>query len=172
MANVSDNIKNKIGSIEVNYIKGIENKKFELDIFPNKPAILVAPNGFGKSSIACAFKSLTSKGIKLDDNNLYKKEHNLPSKIEISFDDKVFQANNNINNIQSQFDFFVINSTIFAKATRKNMGVFTSATASLEIKTIEIISTIPEKNEFQYQYSEITNIFEVKKGFLPNLDNN
>lgn len=33
--------------IEIENIKGIQQKRFELDISPNKPSLLVAPNGFG-----------------------------------------------------------------------------------------------------------------------------
>jgi len=40
--------------IEIENIKGISHKRFQLDILPNKPSLLVAPNGFGKSSIAVA----------------------------------------------------------------------------------------------------------------------
>lgn len=41
--------------IEIKNIKGIQHRRFELDILPNKPSLLVAPNGFGKSSLAIAF---------------------------------------------------------------------------------------------------------------------
>jgi hypothetical protein len=32
--------------IEIENIKGISHKRFELDILPNKPSLLVAPNGY------------------------------------------------------------------------------------------------------------------------------
>ena len=47
-----------ISKIEVNNIKGIENLAINEYIYPNRPNILVAPNGFGKSSLAVAFKTL------------------------------------------------------------------------------------------------------------------
>lgn len=56
-----------INKIEITNIKGIGNKAFSLDLTPNKPNILVAPNGFGKSSFAIAFDSLKSDRIKLDE---------------------------------------------------------------------------------------------------------
>ena len=46
-----------LNSISIHAIKGIQNKTFNLDLYPNKPSILVAPNGFGKSSFAIAFNS-------------------------------------------------------------------------------------------------------------------
>jgi len=62
----------KIKSIEIIHVKGIGNHPFQLDLIPNKPNILVAPNGFGKSSFGIAFDSLG--GIKLNRC----KEFNLP----------------------------------------------------------------------------------------------
>lgn len=60
-----------ITSIQIKNIKGIENKSFKLDLPPNKPNILVAPNGFGKSSFAIGFDSLKSSKIELDDKHYY-----------------------------------------------------------------------------------------------------
>ena len=44
----------KIKSIEIENIKGISHAKYDLGIIPNKPNLIVAPNGFGKSSFATA----------------------------------------------------------------------------------------------------------------------
>mgnify|MGYP002621517456 CR=1 FL=1 len=38
--------------IEIENTKGIRHKRFAQDIWPNKPSLLVAPNGFGKSSFS------------------------------------------------------------------------------------------------------------------------
>ena len=35
-----------VEDIEIEHIKGIQHKRFVLDISPNKPSLLVAPNGF------------------------------------------------------------------------------------------------------------------------------
>ena len=54
-----------ITRIEINNIKGIEHLAINQNIQPNRPNILVAPNGFGKSSIAIAFKTLVANKIGL-----------------------------------------------------------------------------------------------------------
>ena len=41
-----------INSITIENVKGIERLEIKQTIQPNRPNILVAPNGFGKSSIA------------------------------------------------------------------------------------------------------------------------
>ncbi len=61
----------KIKSIELTNVKGIGNHTFQLDLIPNKPNILVAPNGFGKSSFGIAFDSLRRNKIELDAKNYY-----------------------------------------------------------------------------------------------------
>ena len=62
---------NKLKVIEIENIKGISQRKFELNIIPNKPSILVAPNGFGKSLFATAFNSMNNSRIKLHDDDLH-----------------------------------------------------------------------------------------------------
>ena len=72
--------------IENENIKGIGQRKFELNIIPNKPSLLVAPNGFGKSSFATAFNSMNNSRIKLHDDDLHSEiATNLP-KIAIEYE--------------------------------------------------------------------------------------
>ena len=55
----------KIKSVEIINVKGLGHSKFNLDLIPNKPNLLVAPNGFGKSSFGIAFNSLKKNKIEL-----------------------------------------------------------------------------------------------------------
>ncbi|MCE9540395.1 MAG: hypothetical protein K8R85_14440, partial [Bacteroidetes bacterium] len=61
----------KIRSIEITNIKGIGNHTFNLDLVPNKPNLLVAPNGFGKSSFSIGFDSLKRTKIELNDKHYH-----------------------------------------------------------------------------------------------------
>lgn len=58
-----------IKKIAITNVKGVgdgtSNGLYEFDIPKNKPSILVAPNGFGKSSLATAFKSQGLSFIKM-----------------------------------------------------------------------------------------------------------
>ena len=60
-----------INSITIENVKGIERLEIKQTIKPNRPNILVAPNGFGKSSIAIAFNSLKANKIELADENMH-----------------------------------------------------------------------------------------------------
>ena len=56
-----------ITNIKIENIKGFgtANNSFDIEIKPQKVNILVAPNGFGKSSITVAFSSLIRGKIKV-----------------------------------------------------------------------------------------------------------
>jgi len=160
---------NKLESIEIENIKGIGNKQFIVNLFPNKPSIFVAPNGFGKSSIACGFESLKPSKLELDEKNHHLNNSNLVPKLTVTIDSNSFIADNSSNTIKSLFDCFVINSPIMAKATKRRIGGFTTATASLESEPIELISTIPNKCDFDYSISSMVSKFGRNGKVLPNI---
>src|SRR5574343_553133 len=127
--------------IEIRNVKGIGLKNFTLNIIPNKPSILVAPNGFGKSSLSTAFLSLNNNRILLAEEDFHlNNAANLP-RIEIDFVENAGVAHNlfadNANNtIKDYFDYFVINNQVHAKATRQSYNGFTQVRASMDIHPI------------------------------------
>ena len=50
----------KIVDVTIKNIRGLEAHTINLDMIPNKPSLLVAPNGSGKSSFAIAFSVVDS----------------------------------------------------------------------------------------------------------------
>ncbi len=56
-----------ITGIKIENVKGIKSHHFDISLLLNKANILVAPNGFGKSSFAIAFESLHESKIILDE---------------------------------------------------------------------------------------------------------
>ena len=160
---------NKLNSISIKYVKGINDVKFILELYPNKPSILVAPNGFGKTSIACAFNSLQKNKIELNDKDYHcNNESNLPQ-VCIEKEKQNYLANIDSNNISDVFDISVINDLVIAKATKRNMGGFTHASASLELKNIVLISSVPEKVDFEYSSSYVKEKYGRNSKVLPNL---
>lgn len=140
-----------ITKIEINNIKGIEQKTFNLDLAPNKPNILVAPNGFGKSSFAIAFESLKSNKIELDDKNYYKNSTaNRPSLTLTTSNGLNLVANDTQNTISDHFDVFVINNQTEPKSKVQRYGRRTIGRASLDIRPTILIPTIPQKIGFNY----------------------
>lgn len=160
---------NKLEKIEITNIKGISNKQFNVDLHPNKPAIFVAPNGFGKSSIACAFESLKPSKLELEEKNFHLKNASLQPEIKVTFDSSSFMATNTTNSITNKFDYYVINSPLYAKCTKRNTGRFTAVSSSLESENIELISTIPDRIEFEYAISTMSGKFGVNGKILQNI---
>lgn len=144
--------------IEITNVKGIEHKCFSLDILPNRPSILVAPNGFGKSSFATAFSSLKPKNIKLDKKNLFSNDETKSPAIRIKYinknnTDEELKADNSCNTISKKIACFVINSRLIPKATGVIAG---RASVGLSINPIILMETIPSKGFPGYdEYKDI-----------------
>lgn len=157
-----------ISMIEIKNIKGIDHKRLKVTVSPNKPNLLVAPNGFGKSSIATAFSCMNSRRLTLEQIDHHKEDLNLAPSLAITLDGKVLTANTTCNHIRTHFDVTVIRSGLAPKATRINRGKFTQAVASLEVNSIDICS-VPAKSSFDYRPTEMKRVFGANGKILPNI---
>jgi len=157
----------RIKKIKIENIRGIQTREILLDIHPNTPTFFVAPNGFGKTSIATAFKSLNNNRIDIDEQNKYQNDESSIPYISITDDtDTTYYANNLENTISNQFSVFVINSQVKPKASMRNLGSFSSSTPSLIVEPIVLCKRIPEKQELEYSFTEMKKRFGVSAGKL------
>lgn len=156
--------------IEIENIKGIQLKRFALDIAHNRPSLLVAPNGFGKSSIATAFNSMNNRRIDLNEDDLYAENiANLP-RIYIEYvrpDGTVatLEADNANNTISNEIDCFVINNPTKPRGIASQFG---RATATLDIKDVVLVDRIPDNIPFNYSFRDSRARFGVCCRVLPN----
>ncbi|TQV87563.1 hypothetical protein [Aliikangiella coralliicola] len=158
----------KLEKIAIKNIKGISNKSFDLQLFPNKPSILVAPNGFGKSSLACAFNSMNNARIDLAECNHFNKDKAKKPEIVIQFDGTQFKATENSNTILKNLGVSVINSHVVPDAKKRRIGGFTAVTTSLKVSPVVLIDNIPDKVDFSYKYSDLKTEFGPSGKALPN----
>ena len=93
-----------IKSIHIKNVKGIQDKKFELNIYPNKPSILVAPNGFGKSSFAIAFEAITKNRNKMILEEEYYPINNSTPNFELIIEYKNKQEDKELENLVLKTD--------------------------------------------------------------------
>ena len=161
-------------SLNITHVKGIQSKSFNLGILPNRPSLLYAPNGFGKSSIAIAFDSLNNNRILLDDDHLHKGNRLNRPEISITYerpDRSVVNllANDSRNTIKNEFDYFVINSKVRAKSALLRIQGRNHATASLSVDPIILINSIPPAMSFNYQATATKETFGENGKVLPNL---
>lgn len=140
---------NRIIELTIKEIKGISNKTIKLDITPNKPTILVAPNGYGKSSIAAAFNSTygsgTTKKIVVQKEDVHNGGNINDQRFEISLKKnnkvEVYVADSTRNQLYKELGIFVIKSNLKAKGIGSQFG---KATGRLIIEDI-VICKIPNK---------------------------
>ncbi|WP_335903179.1 hypothetical protein [Shewanella algae] len=163
-----------INKITIENVKGFSSKELELDILPNRPSLLVAPNGFGKSSLATAFMSMNANRIILDDEHCYQGDTaNLPS-VTIEFTDSdssshTLQATSSSNNISNHFDIFVINNKIKAKGVGRNFGGRSVVSSSIVVEPVTLVDTIPQRELFNFSFPEIRRSFGNNNKVLINI---
>ncbi|MEN5057819.1 hypothetical protein [Sphingobacterium kitahiroshimense] len=161
-----------INVIEIEHIKGIRLKRFELNIQANKPSLLVAPNGFGKSSFAAAFNSMNNRRIVLDEDNYYEENAALSPRILIEYTRPngtpiTLEATDATNTISSELDYFVINNLTKPKGIGNQYG---RASATLEIRDVVLVDRIPNNVPFGNQYRAAQQRFGQNARVLPNPD--
>ena len=146
-----------ISNITIKNIKGFSDKdnSIDVDIKSGKINILVAPNGYGKSSITAAFKSLTNSRIKIEKEDIHKENEQLDSALSITEDTITYTADKNKNELANHFKVAVVNSRLVAKATGRNMGAFHSVQGHLGINDFEIKHKIPTNCDISYSIKNI-----------------
>lgn len=97
-----------ITELHIENIKGLQNFELKQSIQPNRPNILVAPNGFGKTSLAIAFKSLKNSKLDLDESSYYNGDNsNKPIlRLKLSTGENL-EADDSHNSISSKFDIYM-----------------------------------------------------------------
>lgn len=161
-----------IKRIKIENVKGKNNIDITFNnLHPNMPNILVAPNGFGKSTIATAFKAAKHGKIKLNNKDIYQSKNNHP-KLEIEFKNEingVFIATDKYSNLSNNITIEVINCPIYAKNTTKRFGNKMTSTADLRIEDIIIFEKIPKQVQFGYNYRNLKTKFQDKGKLFLNI---
>lgn len=160
----------KLEKIHIKTIKGIKDKTFELNLYPNKPSILVAPNGFGKSSFATAFLSFNNKRLDISDENEYQGTIFEPPLIEVFHNGVKYIIDKSNNTMSNKIATFVINSSIYAKGKSQYIGEIMINNAFLAIEDITLVNKIPEKLLITYSITKNRKIFGKNGKVLPNIE--
>ncbi|TIL35957.1 hypothetical protein [Mesorhizobium sp.] len=164
----------RIEAISLSHIKGIAQTTFELNALPNKPTLLVAPNGFGKSSFAMGFGSLTPNKLVMPKDHYHGGDPNKKSKLILKciLDDngtEILEADDAKNEIYSRFDVSVISSPLRPKARKSKIAGTTVASADIEIEPVVLVKTIPAKQTLLYKHSDAKAAYGANGKTLPNI---
>ena len=154
---------NLIRSIKIENIKGKDSFEIKFDnLTANQPNIVVAPNGYGKSTITAAFKAALHGKLKLDPRDVYQQNPSNHPMLAIELIGEhagTFVASDIESNISTNISLGVINSPLYAKSTTRHYAARTASTADLRIEDIVVCSSIPERHNLNYSYAQIKRDF-------------
>lgn len=165
-----------IKNLKVENVRGIGQLSIDSNILKNRPNILVAPNGFGKTSIATAFKCAAEQtSIKLEDEDRHHHDDNKKAVIELELEENGSSSKLSVteqahsNDIRKHFDVHVVSDLRRIKAHSRNFGGFSRAEAKMVIDPIVICKKVNRASS-PYKISEIKRAFGKHKTALPNID--
>lgn len=165
-------IKEMITKIEIQNIKGygVPGKELNVQLDPNKINLCVAPNGFGKTSIAKAFSSMNRNRLVIDDDDKNLGNEHEESFLKITLDGTEYIANSTRNEIIGQIEPpTVISNMIEANSSIHHFGRVVSATNYLSIKSIDVCSIVKEPKNC-YGIRKNTACFGKNKGILESIE--
>lgn len=160
-----------ISKIEINNIKGISNLVVNQNIYPNRPNILVAPNGFGKSSFAVAFQALLANKIELKREEEPDPKQGNPSVVLSLSTGQAICANEGGNTIRNSFSTHVVTNPLIPIAKAQRFGNVVTAKASMNIESTIVIKTIPRAVPFDYKLADMKGEFGASGKILVNISN-
>ena len=157
-----------IKSIHIKNVRGLGDRKIELNMIPNKPSLLVAPNGSGKSSFAFAFQWLNRIRMKLNEDDAYLGNvGNKPSMVIETVDpNEVLTADETKNDIIKKFGIYVINNSLKAVSPSLHGGIPTGK-ARITVPEIVLIDHIPQNKQLIDDFEEVYELIGMPKGYYP-----
>ena len=164
-----------IKKIIIQNVRGIERIEIDSEILKNRPNILVAPNGFGKTSIATAFRCAANQtSIKVNLEDRHKHDDTKKAKIELKLEENKSPSEFAVteeaysNTIQKKFDIHIVSDLSRIKAHSHKIRNYSIAKAKIVIDPI-VICEKPRRESSPYKKSEIEQIFKSHKKALPNI---
>lgn len=160
-----------IKTIYINNVRGIGEKKIELDMIPNKPSLLIAPNGSGKSSFALAFQWLGRGKMKLNPDDAY--NGNIANKPTLKIvTDEVEQneyiADENHNDVSKRFGICVINNGLVASTPGIHNGILASK-AHIIVPEIVLLSGKVSDCRLSDDFEEVYSLEDMPNGLFPSI---
>ncbi len=161
-----------ISKIEIENVKGygIPGKTINLNLDATKINLCIAPNGFGKSSLAIAFESLKRNKLDVSENNKHYNYKDRPSKLVLTMDGNDYTADERKNTLSSVLRVCVIHNRTCVDYTKKVFAHIVSVNAFSKIEEI-IICRIPSKTTPNYQISKIKRNFGINGKILESISN-
>lgn len=160
----------KIKSVTIKNIRGFQNRTIELDMIPNKPSMIVAPNGTGKSSFAVAFKSLRPKSLQVDKTEIFSNNDTYCPKLILVTDSRLYSADTTKNELSDDFSTFVINNQNKAKVITNNIGGTRVSSSKMHVAPITLVKNFPLDISVHNNFIAEFGLQNVVRGAIPSID--
>ena len=149
-----------ISQITIQNVKGygVPGKTLDVDLFPTKVNLCVASNGFGKSSLATAFKSLKARHLDVKQNDKHAHYSTDESSISMCIDSTLYHADSKCNEISKVLETYVINNRIYADSKKKKMPYVTHVESYINISDIIVCEKKIQPSN-KYKISDIQSDF-------------
>lgn len=149
-----------ISKIEIENVKGygIPGKTINLNLSATKINLCIAPNGFGKSSLATAFGSLNRNKLDVTEDNKHYEHKANNSILKVTLDGVDYEASHRSNNISPVLKVFVIHNRTCVDYTKRVFARIVNVTAFTKIEEI-IICNVPKSYAPSYRISRIRREF-------------
>lgn len=173
---MSKNVK-RILAVRVKNIRGIQDKTFRFNnLTKHIPNLIVAPNGYGKSSITEAFSNVRSRGVFNfeEKEKFYNHDTSLDVllEVEVQYDDlskDTLVCSNQSNDLGKVFDTLVINSVVKPNAKLQHTAYRPIARPFLDTEEIVLLSKIPKAVKLTYSFSRRRSFFKGASSLLKNI---
>lgn len=149
-----------ISKIKIENVKGygIPGKTINLNLSATKINLCIAPNGFGKSSLATAFGSLNRNKLDVTEDNKHYEHKANNSILKVTIDGVDYEATHHSNNISPVLKVFVIHNRTCVDYTKRVFARVVNVTAFTKIEEI-IICNVPNSYAPSYRISRIRREF-------------
>ncbi|MDO5449646.1 MAG: hypothetical protein Q4F30_02025 [Akkermansia sp.] len=169
-------VRQMISAITIKNVKGynLDGKRLDVNLNPKKINICMAPNGFGKTSLATAFLALKNGKLEVSEENKNRHFTNESSHLGIVLNGKEIWADSDKNDISKHISVDVINCRASAGYTKRIYGRISNVNAFIKIDGIDVCKA-ESKVSVPYSIQDLRKEFgrngKILKSIQPMLDN-
>lgn len=158
-----------ITNFTIKNVKGFgeEGRSMDFELKPRKINLLIAPNGFGKTSISTAFAALNGNRLDLKSEFLPIENPIGDPCISLTMDGQTYVADHSKNEIAQVLDVTVIKSGLMATSVIR--GATGTHVGEMRIAPIVLRSTIPPVKHLTYSVGEMKRDFGANGKVVINL---
>lgn len=143
---------------------------FSLELHPTKINYVVAPNGWGKTSFASAFRFLNARLEVPVEFKHKKQKRNNPSSVSLKIDNEPeYTADGRSNRISPRITPVVINSRVYATDVTQQVNNRTFTDPVEKVLDVVAYNGVPDSNVLPYNYDAMCRLMPRKGRIMPNI---